>query len=143
MKIAAQECQKQNLDKPEVAYYQCSMVCSAIITAAQILGIQEPELISCMVKYPNKTSYSEEDGKYTGHYYLQYGEIIYDFTLRQFLPDSDFPFITDETDPILKKIYKKNNLSKVHYESVLNMARTSSSNEQLIENIVERFRQEP
>ena len=139
MRIAAKECAKQGLSDPHVAYYQCGQICGAILSAANDLGISGIELIGCHVKYPEKTEYSEEDGKYAGHYILKHGSVLYDFTLRQFIPDSDFPFISDESDCAIKEIYKDLHQSW-HLSTIYDQSRKSNS--QLTDSIVERFKAE-
>lgn len=134
MKIAEGEAIKEGLNTPEGSYYKCSQFCGILLASADQLGIPGLELYGCKVKYPKTANYADEKGKLAGHYVIKAGNTIYDFTLRQFIPDSEFPYISELES---SKIYKD---LRPAYESHVNHV-YDIANEDTINRIIEKFRE--
>jgi hypothetical protein len=136
IKIVTEECLKRGLDSPSNSYFQCGQVCSAILRAAENLGLSDFEVMGALVKVPDDADYSDKRGQKIGHYYLRYGSTIYDFTLRQFKPDSPYPFVTEDNSREAKEIYNTVRVGK--HNSPEKSA--GHSYEQMTDEIVERFK---
>lgn len=105
LKAVYQVAQTAKFENPNYAYWQCSDFSNAVVSLADDLGF-DWKLYSTEVKFPADTNYLDNTdakdlaGTIQGHTVLLINNKIYDFTLRQFIPDSKYPYITNKTDLI-------------------------------------------
>jgi len=94
----------KDLQTPQGAYWACQEVVGVLKPILTRLGIKAT-VGSAELKFPKNADWAEEPGKYVGHYFLVIDNKVVDFTLRQFDPDSPFPFVALKSNPYVQKTY--------------------------------------
>jgi hypothetical protein len=83
-------------DKPENAYWECHNFCLAIVEAFPDINL---DLYSARIIAEQDLD-EVEAGKPYDHTFIVEGGKTYDFTIRQFKPDTSFPYYSTLSDPI-------------------------------------------
>jgi hypothetical protein len=160
IKIASTEESKQKIIKcatkvltahglftPKTVFYQCRDVCGILAYVFNEIGFDCDVLVAKM-KYPKEADWLSKKYKGTsdGHYIFVLDNESYDFTLRQFIPDADFPAQFTIGSPQFKQTYgetrKPYQLGASHVLEFIDYALRSHKNKIIADEIIDMFRKE-
>lgn len=107
IRIAADVLKKHRVDTPDGSYWTCSEVSHSLAKIAEKVGIEATPM-GALLMYPDGAHYVDAGlkGEPCGHTLLLLNAAtLVDFTLRQFLPKSPYPFVASLESAEAKRVY--------------------------------------
>lgn len=95
--IVTQVAVKFGFNNPKKAYWQCNDFSQAVLAIGRYLGLPGMRLYGAMVQF-RKPEGEIRQNQWVRHVFLKIGNMFYDWTARQFMPKSEFPYVTKSLD---------------------------------------------